>query len=92
MSNPPFPSQRQVIFEFVVSGQFGQISAIDVATGLEVAAVVPAMTAKIDREALAFKKLAKALAEADVVISPDGPQPNEQASIRPPHQKRGLIV
>lgn len=75
-----------------MSGQFGQISAIDVETGIEVAAVVPAMTAKIDREALALKKLAKALAQAGISGSAMPTQANQQTHTKSVSSKRGLIV
>jgi hypothetical protein len=55
----------ETILEYKVSGQFGQISAIDVTSGLEVSVVVPASCSKQDRERLALRKLAKALAPPD---------------------------
>jgi hypothetical protein len=73
---------RQTIIEFVISGQFGQVNAIDVDTGIEVTVIVPAQTSKLDRETLALKKLALALSAQN---SPSAP-PAKPAS------KRGLIA
>jgi hypothetical protein len=88
MSKP----RRQTIIEFVVSGQFGQVSAIDVASGMEVSVIVPAQTAKLDRETLALRKLDGALKAAGYL--PDAPagHKEDEAQEKVLPKKRGLIA
>jgi hypothetical protein len=85
--------QRETILEFRVSGQFGFIQAIDVATGIEVSVTVPAATSKTDRETLALRRLAKAL--ADLGYTQPSQTKNKNGGTpegSPPIVKRGLIV
>jgi hypothetical protein len=85
---------RETILEFRLSGQFGQINAIDVATGLEASVTVPAATSKEDRERLALKKLSRLLAN-ETILDPAPPQnTGENAKDRPKPlpPKRGIIV
>lgn len=85
--------QRETIIEFRVSGPFAQVNAVDVATGIEVSVTVPARTAKSDYEALAFRKLAKALSDQGIVLSNTVTQENSGTLDRmPPPTKRGIIV
>lgn len=64
-AGPPFGEPilagREIIFEFAGFGDYAQVRAIDVATGLEVAATTPAIAARFDQERLAARKLARAL-------------------------------
>lgn len=57
----PVLAGREIIFEFAGLGDYAQVRAIDVATGIEVAATTPARAARIDQERLAARKLARAL-------------------------------
>jgi hypothetical protein len=89
----PQSPQRETIIEFRVSGSFGQVSAIDVATGIEVSVTVPAQTSKMDREALAFRKLARSLQDNGVdarVSTPNGNGGDPKGT--PPPKRPGLIA
>jgi hypothetical protein len=83
---------RQTIIEFVVSGQFGQVNAIDVETGIEVAVIVPVQTSKLDRETLALKKLSLALIAAGIEQGTSAEHKNGGTPARVPPKKRGLIA
>jgi hypothetical protein len=90
---------RDIIIEYRVSGQFGQVSAIDVASGTEVSVTVPAHAAKTDREALAIRKLTRALIEASVVEGVDAITPRDATKAKggnpigsPPVPKRGILI
>lgn len=52
---------REVIFEITEIGGIARVAAIDVATGVEVVIQGPANAARADLEALAGRKLARAL-------------------------------
>ncbi len=52
---------REVIFEITQIGASARVAAIDVATGLEVVVIGPANAMRADLEALALKKLERAL-------------------------------
>jgi hypothetical protein len=86
-------NRRETIIEFRVSGQFGQVCAIDVATGVEVSVTVPANTSKQDRESVALRKLSKALTESDAALTLS---PTQKKGDNPtgssPSSKRGIIV
>jgi hypothetical protein len=60
----PVSSGREVIYETRIIGEYAQVRAIDVATGLEVAVTTPAGAAEFDQRRLALRKLEKALADA----------------------------
>jgi hypothetical protein len=84
---------RETIIEVRVAGLFCQVSAIDVATGIEVAVTVPVQTSKTDRETLAMRKLARALVDQGIrpaitVSNENGDNPRGS----PPPKKSGLIV
>jgi hypothetical protein len=95
-------SQRETILEFRLSGQFGFINAIDVATGIEVAVTVPAQTSKADREALALRRLAKRLTDLGYVpgaqstfpsgAKRDGAKNGDIPQEVPPLNRKGLIA
>jgi hypothetical protein len=63
--SPPFGEPvlagREIIFEFTGLGDYAQVRAIDVSSGIEVAATTPASAARFDQERLAARKLARAL-------------------------------
>jgi hypothetical protein len=90
---------REIIIEYRVSGQFGQVSAIDVASGTEVSVTVPAHASKMDREALAIRKLTKALIDASIVDGIDPVTPRDPTKAKggnpigsPPVPKRGILI
>jgi hypothetical protein len=93
-------SGREIILEFRVSGQYGQVSAIDVASGIEVAVTVPSHAAKADREALAIRKLTRALIDASIVEGRDGVTPRDASTAKggnpigspPIISKRGILI
>lgn len=64
-------SESEVIFEIVRVGDVQRVAAVHVATGVEVVVQAPANAALADVRALALKKLARALAAAD--LPPDRP-------------------
>lgn len=53
----------EVYFEFVQVGQQMRVAAIDVATGVEVIVIVPAVAAKGHMQQMALAKLRKKLSE-----------------------------
>lgn len=55
-------SRREVYFEFIAIGTTVKVSAIDVATGVEVSVMGPASAAQADLERLALGKLKARLA------------------------------
>jgi hypothetical protein len=55
-------AQHDVYFEFTVIGQTVKVSAIDGATGIEVAAIGPASASQADLQQLALAKLKARLA------------------------------
>jgi hypothetical protein len=65
---------REVLFEITVLGEVARVAAIDVATGREVVVAGPAGAARTALEALALRKLERALAAADDAQSPPPPQ------------------
>jgi hypothetical protein len=54
-------SARETLIEFIVLGDFAKVSAIDAATGIEVAVIGPANAARADLERLAVGKLERKL-------------------------------
>lgn len=56
------PAGREVIFEYIQLGNSARVAAVDVATGVEVVVTGPANAARADLEALALRKLERALA------------------------------
>lgn len=54
---------REVIFEYLGYGDYMQVRAVDVATGIEVAVTTPAGAARHDQDRLALRKLARVLGE-----------------------------
>ncbi len=54
----------EVIFEITRIGDAQRVSAIDVATGVEVVIQAPATAALVDVRTLALRKLERALADA----------------------------
>jgi hypothetical protein len=84
---------RETIIEVRVAGLFCQVSAIDAATGIEVAVTVPAQTSKLDRETLAMRKLARALMDQGIILTTAGLNENgDDPKGTPPPKKSGLIA
>jgi hypothetical protein len=90
---------REIIIEYRVSGQFGQVCAIDVVSGTEVSVTVPSHAAKADREALAIRKLTRALIDASIVEGGNAMTPRDATQAKggnpigsPPLSKRGLTI
>ncbi len=63
---------REVLFEIQYLGAFARVAAVDSETGVEVVVQGPATAARADLEALALRKLARALGDAE--------QPSEPSS------------
>lgn len=59
------PGDREVIFEITRIGDAQRVAAIDVATGVEVVIQAPANAALADVQALALRKLERALTPPD---------------------------
>lgn len=55
-------AEREIIFEIVRIGDAQRVAAVDVASGVEVVVVAPASAAIEDVQALALRKLERALA------------------------------
>lgn len=65
----------EVIFEIQRIGETQRVAAIDVASGLEVVIQAPARAAQADVQAIALRKLERALERADVETPPLPTQP-----------------
>ncbi|MGE3302242.1 MAG: serine hydroxymethyltransferase [Hyphomonadaceae bacterium] len=55
-------ARREVLFEFLRQGAYMRVAAVDAATGVEAVVLGPANAARSDLEALALRKLERALA------------------------------
>ena len=66
-------SGREVIFEITRVGDVQRIAAVDVATGTEVVVQAPAHAALADVQALAMRKLERALSEDGNAPPPQRP-------------------
>lgn len=74
-------TDREVLFEFTIVGDYMRAAAIDTETGIEVVVMGPASAPREGLEAIALRKLERALA------SPDDPPGSPGA---PP--RKGTIV
>jgi hypothetical protein len=84
---------RETIIEVRVAGVFCQVSAIDVATGVEVAVTVPVQTSKLDRETLAMRKLARMLMDQGIIPATTGQnQSGDNPAGSSPPKKSGFIA
>lgn len=62
----------EVIFEITYIGDIQRVAAVDVATGVEVVIQAPAHAARADVQALALRKLERALSQKDQEEPPPG--------------------
>jgi hypothetical protein len=85
-------SERETIIEVRVSGAFAQVSAIDVATGLEVSVTTPVSASRADQHALALRKLKKALNNENSQNSTAHPKSGSTPSSVPTSSKRGFLA
>lgn len=86
-------SGREIIFEFKASGAFGQVCAIDCATGVEVFVTTPVNASRADQQALALRKLAKALiTEGIVATAIENKEKGDLPTGKPPSSKRGFLA
>lgn len=69
-------ADREVLLEIKTIGTIARVAAVDVVTGVEVVFQAPASTARADLEALALRKLDRALT----------------ARTQPPQQRPGKLV
>ncbi|HRE45244.1 MAG TPA: hypothetical protein PKY87_14905 [Terricaulis sp.] len=67
-------AERDIIFEIVRIGDAQRVAAVDVATGVEVVVMAPASAAIEDVQALALRKLERALA-GEASGGEGGPKP-----------------
>ncbi len=82
---------REVLFEFIRQGNFVRVAAVDALSGVEVVVVAPAGAAQADLEALALRKLQRALGESCAL----SPQPAAPARTADEHQagpKKGWVA
>jgi hypothetical protein len=63
-------ADREVLIEIKIIGTSARVAAVDVATGVEVVFQAPAQTARMDIEALAMRRLARALGEDGAQAQP----------------------
>jgi hypothetical protein len=64
MANEQSGRPGEVYFEFTAIGHSVKVTAIDAATGIEVAAIGPAGAARVDLQQLALQKLSARLKAA----------------------------
>jgi hypothetical protein len=62
--------EREVLFEITMVGDVARVAAVDGETGLEVVIMGPAGASRSDLEALALRKLERALAAKDDAVPP----------------------
>jgi hypothetical protein len=85
-------SERETIIEVRVSGAFAQVSAIDVATGLEVSVTTPVSASRADQHALALRKLKKALDNENSQNSMTNLKSSGTPPSVPTSSKRGFLA